>query len=75
MSDYIVCPSCNGIGDRGWPPRTCGRCEGVGNIRRPRSFCDAFIEHPSDPHGSTFCKLLAGHDGDHSAHYPAAADA
>jgi hypothetical protein len=32
-------------------------------------FCDEFIDHPTDPHGGTYCKLLAGHDGPHSAHY------
>lgn len=31
-------------------------------------FCEHFIE--SGEWGGTYCKLLAGHDGEHSAHYP-----
>lgn len=33
--------------------------------------CDAFIKAPGDGWASCFCKLPAGHDGPHSAHYPA----
>jgi hypothetical protein len=33
--------------------------------------CDAFIEIPADLWASCYCKLPAGHDGKHSAHYPA----
>jgi hypothetical protein len=32
--------------------------------------CDAFIEIPADLWASCYCKLPAGHDGKHSAHYP-----
>lgn len=35
-----------------------------------RGFCDEFIEHPTDAHGGTYCKRLAGHDGECSPHYP-----
>ena len=33
-------------------------------------FCDHFIEVESDPFAGTYCKLRAGHAGEHSAHYP-----
>jgi hypothetical protein len=36
-----------------------------------RKFCGYFIEVAGDPYAGTYCKLLAGHDGAHSAHYPA----
>ena len=32
--------------------------------------CDHYIEFPEDPWTGTYCKLPAGHDGPHSAHYP-----
>lgn len=31
--ECIDCPDCNGMGDKGWPPRMCPRCEGMGNVR------------------------------------------
>lgn len=34
--------------------------------------CDHFIEIPDNPWAGTYCKLLAGHWGKHSAHYHAA---
>jgi hypothetical protein len=36
----------------------------------PHNFCEEFIEVNADPWAGTYCKLLAGHDGAHSAHYP-----
>lgn len=33
-------------------------------------FCEEFIEAGGDPWAGTYCKLRAGHAGDHSAHYP-----
>lgn len=38
-----------------------------------RSFCDEYIttgDPRADAWGGCYCKLLAGHDGPHSAHYP-----
>ncbi len=32
-------------------------------------FCEEFVDIPGVPHAGTYCKLLAGHDGPHSAHY------
>lgn len=37
-------------------------------------FCDHYIEVEGDVWAGTYCKLPAGHDGDHSAHYPGALD-
>jgi hypothetical protein len=37
---------------------------------KQRRFCDVYIEVPADPWAGTYCKLLAGHEGKHSAHYP-----
>lgn len=34
------------------------------------SFCEHFIEIKGDFWAGTYCKLRAGHDGAHSAHYP-----
>jgi len=39
---------------------------------RDPALCDHFIEVDDDPWAGTYCKLPAGHDGPHSAHYPAA---
>jgi hypothetical protein len=39
--------------------------------RFPRArLCDHFIDGGADPWAGTYCKRPAGHDGDHSAHYP-----
>lgn len=37
-------------------------------------FCEEFIDFPDDPWAGTYCKLLAGHAGPCSAHYPLAVD-
>lgn len=34
------------------------------------TFCGHYIEIPEDPHAGTYCKLLDGHQGDHSPNYP-----
>jgi hypothetical protein len=34
--------------------------------------CDAFLGCGDDEWAGTYCKLRKGHDGPHSAHYPAA---
>lgn len=40
-------------------------------LERPSvRFCNEFIDSGGDGWGGTYCKLPAGHRGDHSAHYP-----
>ena len=29
---YVPCSACNGLGDKGWPPRECKRCDGTGTV-------------------------------------------
>lgn len=36
-----------------------------------RVLCDGFVSIPDDLWAGTYCKLLYGHAGEHSAHYPA----
>lgn len=38
-------------------------------VDTPARFCDHFIDGAVDPWGGTYCKLLAGHEGEHSPHY------
>lgn len=42
------------------------------SVKRNREWfrlCDHFIES-EDPWGGCYCKLRAGHEGEHSQHYP-----
>ena len=42
--------------------------------RQSISLCDEFVEVGGDPWAGTYCKLPAGHDGDHSPLYDDEAD-
>lgn len=53
--------------ERAWSPITRALPKRV-------AACDVFIDVPHNPWAGTYCKLTAGHTGDHSAHYPAASD-
>ena len=48
----------------------CSHCDGWHRGEPcPTRMCDHYIEVPGDPWAGTYCKLLAGHDGEHSPHY------
>lgn len=40
----------------------------------PHRFCEEFVAVSRDPWAGAYCKLPAGHEGDHSPHYPRAAN-
>lgn len=40
-------------------------------LPNPKRLCDEYLDIPSRPWAATYCKLPDGHDGGHSAHYPA----